>query len=690
MKIKSFKLENYGPIKRFSLSPGVFELIFGLNEEGKTAIVEALGYHLFRISSPRYGKPKELSIELEIDGKVNSIPSKKSPRIASPEICRLMYVLASDSAIYDKEKQMHFWDRIKLLLSETGGKFPFTKLAREIRERIDYLPRDDDWKPPKRQIIEKDKMRREELLRYIIEQNEIERKYQNLVQLNDEYNNQKRELDNLQIAKKYSVYQELKKLHSEYLDCQRRLFLYDRYEEEFYEKWQRLEADKKGLIFIIQNQKELGEEIAGLEKEMGGIETKERFIQKQGFYDYLANLKEPQGEPTLFYPFLLFLLGFILLILSFKIGFTLFIPLASFLSSIIALTIVHYKKMLIRRSELKKRDWIARAQLHFPEVKTIDQLRKAIDNLSEEKIKLQTLIDAKREQLEKSRKTKDIEEIDAEIESLRQKTGCAEIEHLVQKLQKKREIKKMIEGIYAKIFNILAEKDERKWAGLIEEKRVEPPEKEYDISRIAEVEERVRQIDDSIREISNEIKLFEELNKRSFNIANPGAAFYELAGVEQRLRDYELEKAAALKAEEILNAMSTELDIFMEEILLGNESLSDYFNFITQRYKAVKIVNREFIAIDEDGNEFFSHKLSSGARDQLMLCFRLSALKRLYPEGTFIILDDAFIFADWIRRGRLAELLKKFADAGNQVLYFTSDNHTMELFKNLGAGITIL
>ncbi|MEO0142469.1 MAG: AAA family ATPase, partial [candidate division WOR-3 bacterium] len=467
MKIKSFNLENYGPIKKFSLSCEKFELIFGLNERGKTALVEALGYYLFRMSSPRYGKPEGLVIELEKDGKVHTIFAKKPCNIfTSPEVSRLMYVVASDSAIYDKNKQVQFWDAIKLLLSQTEGKFSFAELAQKIREKIGYFPKRDDWKPEKRQIIEKDIQNREELQRYIKEQNEIERKYQNLVRLNEEYKNLKEELNNMQIAKKYSVYQELKALHGEYLDCKSRLSLYDRYEDEFYKRWQHLEAEKKGLIFITQNQKELQAEISELENQMKEIETKQRFIQNQGFYEYLTNLKEPQAEPTLFYPFLFFLLGFIVLILSFKIGFTLSAPFALFLASVVALFIVYYRKMSIRKIELKKQEWIAKAQIQFPEVETIDQLRKAVDDLSDNKIKLQTLIDAKKEQLEKSQKMKNIEEIDAEIESLRQKTGCATIEQLKQKLIEKEEVKKRIEGIYARIFNILAEKDVTKWAGL--------------------------------------------------------------------------------------------------------------------------------------------------------------------------------------------------------------------------------
>jgi len=111
---------------------------------------------------------------------------------------------------------------------------------------------------------------------------------------------------------------------------------------------------------------------------------------------------------------------------------------------------------------------------------------------------------------------------------------------------------------------------------------------------------------------------------------------------------------------------------------------------VTRKYKKIKIENQDFVAVDEEGNEYPINLLSSGARDQLLLCFRFSALKKLFPAGIFLLLDDAFIFADWERRCRLAELLKKFVDEGNQVFYFTSDEHSRDLLARYGASVTTL
>ena len=96
------------------------------------------------------------------------------------------------------------------------------------------------------------------------------------------------------------------------------------------------------------------------------------------------------------------------------------------------------------------------------------------------------------------------------------------------------------------------------------------------------------------------------------------------------------------------------------------------------------------MVVDKESNRYGLENLSSGTQDQLLLCFRMAALREVYPNGAFLILDDAFIFADWQRRKRLAQLLKKFAEQGNQVIYLTSDDHTRDLFADLGAKIRSL
>ncbi|GAI54827.1 unnamed protein product, partial [marine sediment metagenome] len=175
-----------------------------------------------------------------------------------------------------------------------------------------------------------------------------------------------------------------------------------------------------------------------------------------------------------------------------------------------------------------------------------------------------------------------------------------------------------------------------------------------------------------------------------FNITDDRSAFIEYDRLHKTLENYALEKKAALIVREIFNKMSSELDEFIHDIITGNDSLSEYFKSITGRYDEVEIKNKNFVVKEKSGRKFKADDLSSGAKDQLLLCFRLAALKHIYPKGSFLILDDAFIFADWDRRQKLVDLIKKFIEDSNQVIYLTSDNHTRDILKASGARITTL
>ena len=136
--------------------------------------------------------------------------------------------------------------------------------------------------------------------------------------------------------------------------------------------------------------------------------------------------------------------------------------------------------------------------------------------------------------------------------------------------------------------------------------------------------------------------------------------------------------------------MSVEYDKLLESIITGDDSLSDYFHFVTERYTRVQIKKHDFLATDRSGHVYNVNDLSSGSRDQLLFCFRIAALKRLYEQGSFLVLDDAFIFADWNRRIRLVELLRRYMEEGNQVIYFTSDDHTRDILTERGAEIVTI
>ncbi len=691
MKIKNIKLKDYGPVKEFFLEPGMFNVIYGANETGKTALVEAITSVLLK-GKTRYGKPDDIILEIEFEGKRLSLPTAKFPYfIQNSEIASLLYVRASESALYDRKEQANFWDSLKSMLSQTGPQIPIPEIIRKIRDGIGYQPKRNDWKAEKRIMIENTKKRFEQLKNFIQEIGEIENKKKQLKKLSQEYTQLSEELRSIENFKKFKIYQEIKKLYEEYVDKKNALSFYERFNEEDLHKWQELEMGKKTIAAQAKERDELTGETENLKKEFTVVSRKLELIERHRIKEKIYQKKETGKEPNYFYPLLIFLIGFIILILGFRFNFSILVSLIIFLISIIGFTLVAIKKSQIKIEHLKNQQVLNDAELLLEKrTKDFDELNDAINSLEEEKIKIQTLITAKDERLKSLSISIAVEEIERQIEELRNKTGCGEIGKLKEKLFEKKRIQDELNGISAKLFSHLGERDETKWRRLIDEKKVPPPQKEYDITIADELEKQVKNMEEGIHRLQRDIKIFEEVKKSQYGITDEGQALKEISEIEAQLSNYELELNAVMKAEDILNQMSSELDNFIENIVSGEDSMSEYFYKVTRKYKKIKIENQDFVAVDEDGSEYSINLISSGARDQLLLCFRFSALKKLFPAGTFLLLDDAFIFADWERRCRLAELLKKFVDEGNQVFYFTSDEHSRDLLARYGASVTLL
>lgn len=692
MKIKRITLKDYGPIKDFSLQPGDFELIFGLNESGKTAIVEALSYVLFRtdVRGLRYGKPDDISVEIESSDKSYTVPAKKlAITLPAGELANLLYIQASDSLLYKKESETKFWDGIKLMLSRVGQKVPFVKLGEKVLENAGLTAK-ARWKENKQKSINEKIDRKLKLETYIKEISDIENKRLEFFRIKEEHEKLKRELKIIEDFKNYKNYKELLDLYTRYTDKKNSLEDYLRYEESYLEKWQRLEAEKIVKASLARRLKEDEEVIRDLEKNLNELKRTEKMIADGEFKKYLTGPKELPKKPTMFYFPITFLAGLLALILSFRFKFTIVIPLVLFALGIAFFAYFQYKKAKIRKCYLEKEMWLNKAKLVFPDVGALSLLPQKIETIEKEIIRCETLISEKKKIKDDFGSDITIEEIEKNIKELRDKTGLSEWSQIKKKIDEKNTIKRDLDGLGAQISSLLFEKDNTKWKRLIDERRVEPPEKKPDLSLAEEKNRKFTKLKECLEELEKEIKFFEELKQRQFNISDAHQAFVELARLKDELNGYELEQQAALRAYEIFNEMSGELDNFIEGVISGDDSLSQYFSQITERYRTVKVIDQDFVVIERDGQEFKSLDLSSGALDQLLLCFRLAALKRIYPEGSFLILDDGFIFADWPRRHRLVALLKIFIQDGNQVIYLTSDDHTRNLFKEFGARITTI
>ncbi len=693
MKINRILIKNYGPINSFILDADNFNVIFGRNESGKTAIVEALTYVLFRNLSGRYGKPTDITLEIEFNGRTLTLPSTKTPPLLPrQELASLLYVTASDSMVYKKANdQARFWDSLKLMLSKTGSQIPFARLITKIREDIGYQPKREEWKYEKKQLIDGDRNRIEQLKEFLKEMGEIETKKKDLRKLSEEHTKLSEELNTIEACRKYQTYKELKKLYNDYVDAKNKLSFFLRYDKIDFEKWQDLEVKRRNFAESREIKKSIEDQTNKLLEEYDDIVRRLEQIEKYNLKNEIEKFRAQEKEPNYFYPILTSMIGFILLLLSFRIGFSIFIPITVFMLSICLFTIVAIKKARTRIHRIRLDLLLNKAQLFLAsEVKTLDDMKKAIEKLEDEKIRVYTSINEKKQQLKSLDKTATLEEIEEQIEEMRKKTGCGDIEQLKLKIMDKQKIENEIDRLSLKLSDFLNEKDDTKWQRLIDEKKVPPPLKECDIAQKDELEEQLQKVRTSLNDLKNEIDFFYKFKRKQYNVVDERNVIKEIGEIEDRLKNCDLELEAVKKATEILNQMSNELDTFLEGLLTGNDSLSAYFNFVTQRYTKVKIQNQDFVLTDNSGQDFPVEALSSGTRDQLLMCFRFSALRKLFPDGTFLILDDAFIFADWERRRRLAELLNKFVNEGNQILYFTSDEHSRDLIAETGAKVITL
>ncbi len=693
MKIRKILLRNYGPIDSFHLEPGNFNVIFGANESGKTALVEALTYVLFKNFSVRYGKPTDITVEVDLKGKTVIFPAAKVPALLPrQEIASLLYIAASDSMIYKGgNDQARFWDSLKLMLSRVGSQIPFARLIAKIREDIGYQPKREEWKSEKKQLIDGDQNRNERLRMFLKEIGEIESKKKEMKKLSEEHAKLSEELKIIEACRKYQTYKEIKDLHNNYIDKKNNLSFFSRYEDEDYEQWHDLEMKKRSFADGIDMKESIENETNKLLKEYEVITNRLNLIEKHNLRNALERYRVTKKEPNYFYPVLISMIGFILLILSFQIGFSILIPITTFLLSIFAFTIVAIRKSRVKIHQIRQDELLNEAQLWLtPELKTLDDLEKAIRKLDDEKIRIEILINANRDRLNSFDKTTTLEVVEEQIEEIRRKTGCGDLEQLKAKIVDKRKIESEIDRLALKLSEHLNEKDDTKWQRLVDEKKTAPPSKECDISQKEEIEEQIQRVKSSFNDLKSEVDFFHEFKKKQYNVVDEKDVLKEINELEDRLKNYCLELEAVKRATDILNQMSNELDTFLEDLLAGDNSLSAYFEFVTQRYQKVKIHDQDFVVVDNQGQELPVEVLSSGARDQLLICFRFSALRKIFTDGAFLILDDAFIFADWERRRRLAELLKKTVEEGNQVFYFTSDKHSRDLIAEFGAKIITL
>lgn len=287
-----------------------------------------------------------------------------------------------------------------------------------------------------------------------------------------------------------------------------------------------------------------------------------------------------------------------------------------------------------------------------------------------------------RETLETLRKRR--EEAEAEVEA---RADGAEVEELSEA----REARRRREELEARRKELRAEL-EGLAGGVRAAREVEPPPEEAELPGWSAPA--LEEAADELRAAREEL---EEL-RREFDRAGlpePEEVLSELHACRDERREIEMTRDAGLLAGRVFATMDEALEARLAEALGAEGSLSvgDLARRVTKSYVALERDDEGGLVVrDEDGRSFTLAELSRGARDQIFLALRVglarSALEAArLEEGGFLLLDDAFLTADWGRRERLVEATGALAGEGWQVVYLTCDDHLRGLYEEAGARV---
>jgi hypothetical protein len=176
-------------------------------------------------------------------------------------------------------------------------------------------------------------------------------------------------------------------------------------------------------------------------------------------------------------------------------------------------------------------------------------------------------------------------------------------------------------------------------------------------------------------------------------LSTPEDVLTELRVARAEASELELDWAAGRIAGDVFATMDEVLERRLSEALASRGPLSSgaLLEKITGRYRElVRDSEGGLVVVDREGRNFPVETLSRGTRDQVLLALRAGLARAALraaglEEPGLLLLDDAFLTADWTRRERLVETVSEMAGQGWQVLYLTCDDHLRDLFTGAGA-----
>lgn len=151
---------------------------------------------------------------------------------------------------------------------------------------------------------------------------------------------------------------------------------------------------------------------------------------------------------------------------------------------------------------------------------------------------------------------------------------------------------------------------------------------------------------------------------------------------QQEEAEYQQKTAQIIAQRQLTTVIEELLETEDEKItqVLESDLIRELLPQVTTHYQDLELKN-ETLFVTNGFSSFPVHELSAGAREQVFLTLRIALASQWFQaEKMFLILDDAFIHSDQIRKEALIKNMLKLGQAGWQIICFSFDERIKELF----------
>lgn len=685
MRIAEFKITKYGPLREIGpFELGAFNLFWGKNETGKTLTIDALvkmllGKGLKEFENiERVGEAPEGYLVFERQkGEKTKMPEGGSlPDIShlTGSDCRNIFIIRDSDVAIPKEAQFYIniTDRLTGLKTEQ-----INRLEDVLIEKAKITPTDHRFRNQKGENLGQRLEKAQELLceiekieQAVMEQG-LETAEKDLAKSQEQLEEAKARLESLELAQKRERFEKASAALEGLSQMINKLQRLGKYNEADYQKWRDLDRDITGF------QREKLDLLWQLKQEEHSLNA---LVQK----DIPPHPQEQAKAWGLQRNVVIFGVLTALSLAGLVISSVMYLlaPVAIFGLACLYFAIIQAQVSKDRKKQLEKR---------------INQLQERIQGLKEQ-------IQEREARAEKAK---------SDIEELREMTGLSLLEKYKENLSSKARLQRRIDKKTAVLSHIFGGSDQPEGNIQVWQRQVEFLQKYRDKARSvkfseAELEEVDKQrvdLEAKIQALEQDLVSFQErladIGAKANNILNLDERLLcetsvDLKeGIKKRIKEFidsnNCRRRNVLKALRILKEISDQEKAKVAQ-LFGKDSLvSDYFSKITNHRYQQALFNQDkaLVQVETSAGEVLSvDKLSGGAFDQLYMCVRLALGKKLLEgEKGFFILDDPFVKADPDRLKHLLSILKRVAELGWQIIYFSSKGEIKEgLDKDIKQG----